>query len=137
MEVNIWAVIVTTIVLFAINGLWYSVLFGKQWSSITGFDKMSPEEQELMKKKAGPMYGIQLVLTLFQTSVLAAFIHNSTMSGFWTALWIVAAFVLPTLVGATMWSGMEKKKMQMQMKIQAGAHIVSFIVAGIILSMWK
>lgn len=40
-DVNLWAVLVATAVYFAVGGLWFSVLFGKQWMKLS---KITMEE---------------------------------------------------------------------------------------------
>lgn len=138
MEVNIWAVLVCTVLAFALGGVWYSVLFGKQWMQITGFDKMTDVEKAAAGKKAGPMYGIQLVLTLFQVYVLAYFIHHwDTTGGVHFTLLLIASFIMPTLIGAVMWSGKPGRLIRMQLLIQASYQLVSFTIVGYILSIWK
>lgn len=61
-EVNFWAVIAATVVMFAIGAFWYMVPFGKTWGKIHGFDKLSKKEQERQQKAMGPWYGAQLVV---------------------------------------------------------------------------
>ena len=74
MEVNIWAVLAGTAVMFAVGALWYSVPFQKAWGRIHGFDKLSEKEQQALMKDMGMTYGIQLVVTVITAYVLAHFL---------------------------------------------------------------
>ncbi len=138
MGVNIWAVVVTTVVAYVIGAIWYSVLFQKQWMEVTGANKRSPEEMKKMAKEAGPFYVVQLLITLLQVYVLARFINQAAdTNGLETAIWIFAGFILPTLVGAVMWTGAERSLMKKQIGIQLGCQIVTVVVMGAILGMWR
>lgn len=138
MDINIVAVIVTTLVAFAIGAIWYSVLFQKQWMEITGATKRSPEEMKKMQKEAGPFYLLQFIVTLLQVYVLAHVIQNiPEISGVEVALWVFAGFILPTLFGAVMWTGIEKRLMKKQIMIQLGCQAVTLVAMGLILGMWQ
>ena len=92
MQLNYLAIIVATVVQFAIGAIWYSLFFNKLWAKIHGFDKLPKEVQKKMMKEMGPFYGIQALVTLITSFVLAIFItylpHDwnvYAMAGF---LWI-------------------------------------------------
>jgi len=128
MSINIWAVIVTTLIAYVIGALWYSLLFQKQWMEITGSLNKSKEEMKRMQKE----------VTFLEAYVLAWFIGNvQNISGIDTALLIFAGFVLPTLMSAVIWTGTPKRLMRKQILIQLGCQAVTFAVMGLILGMWK
>jgi len=74
MQMLVLAIVLATIAQFIIGALWYSLLFGKLWGRIHGFDKLPKETQQKMVKEMGPFYGIQLLVTIITTIVLAIFI---------------------------------------------------------------
>ncbi len=84
------------------------------------------------------LHVIQLVLVLFQAYVLAHYIQGwQYASGVENALWIWAAFVMPTVAGCSMWTNDSRKMVWARFLIQAGYQLVLFVMFGLILSMWK
>ena len=113
MEFNIVAIILATVVQFIIGALWYSVLFGKLWGRIHGFDTLTKEAQKKLQKEATPFYVVQLIMTVITTVVLYIFIvflpHDWNIYALAGFFWL--GFVLPTQVSAVMFGGTEKKWM--------------------------
>ncbi len=91
-----------------------------------------------MQKTAGPLYAVQFLLTLFQVLVLAHLIADTELvSGLERALWIWAAFVIPTMAGAVMWTNENKKLKWARFLIQGGYQLVLFTVFGLLLQFWR
>ena len=91
-----------------------------------------------MQKSAGPLYGVQFFLTLFQVFVLAHLIADTKLvGGLERSLWIWAAFVIPTLAGAVMWTNENSKLKWARFLIQGGYQLVLFILFGLLLQYWK
>jgi hypothetical protein len=59
-----------------------------------------------------------------------------TAGGIERALWIWAAFVIPTLAGAAMWTNEGKSLKWARFLIQGGYQLVMFAVYGILLQFW-
>ena len=60
---NILIILGVSLLQIVISAFWFSpLLFGKFWMTVTGFDKMSPEQQKEAAKSVGPSYGIQAML---------------------------------------------------------------------------
>lgn len=105
-EVNVWAALAATVVMFMIGGFWYAVPFGKFWGKIHGFEKLSKAKQEEMQKAMGPWYGLQLVVTLISAYVLAVLIGLlPEQSPYLVAFLVWLGFVLPTEVSAMIFGG--------------------------------
>ena len=138
LPVNYIAIVVGAVLSMVIGAVWYGPLFGKKWLEIVGATEATLEARKKMQKEAGPLYGIQFVLTLFQVLVFAHLIADTTrVGGVERALWIWAAFVIPTLAGAVMWTNEPNKIKRARFLIQGGYQLVIFIVFGLLLEFWK
>lgn len=138
MTINFLAVLACGIWSMILGFIWYGPLFGKKWMQIIGADAESKKEREEMQKSAGPLYGIQFVLSLFQAYVLAYYIAGwQDASGIENALWIWAAFVVPILAGNAMWNNDSKEISWARFLIQAGYQLLLFVSFGFILGTWR
>lgn len=136
--INYLAIIVGAVLSMVIGALWYGPLFGKKWLEIIGATDKDLEARKKMQKTAGPLYVVQFVLTLFQVLVLAHLIADTTkVGGLERSLWIWAAFVMPTLAGAVMWTNETGKMKRARFLIQGGYQLTIFIVFGLLLQFWK
>lgn len=135
MELNYLAILLAVAAQFGIGFLWYGPLFGKIWGKIHGFDKLSKETQQKMMKEMGPYYGVQLLVTVVTTIVLAIFIENLPgwnplgMAGFF---WL--GFVVPAQVSSVIFSNTPKEWIPTKIALQAGAAFVCYMAAAAILS---
>lgn len=138
MQVNFLAILLATVVQFIIGAVWYSVLFGKLWGKIHGFDKLPKATQDKLAKSMGPFYGLQALVTLITSIVLALFItylplwNAYAMAGFF---WI--GFVFPAQVSAVIFSNTERKWMISKIAVQTGASLLCLEAAAIILHLLK
>lgn len=138
MEINYLAVFACGVVSMILGFVWYGTLFGNKWIEIIGADAKDLAARKEMQKKAGPLYAIQFVLTLFQAYVLAHYIQgSSSVSGLENAFWIWAAFIMPIVAGASMWNNDTKKIAWSRFLIQTGYYLVLFVIFGLILSYWQ
>ena len=88
---------------------------------IIGVDPTDPEAMKKMQTSTGILYLTQFLLTLFQVLVLAHLIADTkTVGGLERALWIWAAFVIPTLAGAVMWTNETGRLKWARFLIQGG-----------------
>jgi hypothetical protein len=138
LNINYYAVAAGAIISMVVGALWYGPLFGNVWMKIIGVDASDIEERKKMQKGAGPLYGVQFVLTLFQVLVLAHLIADTTrVGGIERALWICAAFVIPTLAGAVMWTTEAPKMKWTRFLVQGGYQVTMFTIYGLLLQFWK
>ena len=136
--VNYWAVITGAVLSMIIGAIWYGPLFRKKWMEIIGSNPEDKEAMQKMQKSAGPLYVVQFVLTIFQVLVLAHLVADTKIAGgLERALWIWAAFVIPTLAGAVMWTNETNRLKWMRFLIQGGYQLVIFTVFGLLLQFWK
>lgn len=137
LTVNYWAIATGAILSMAIGFVWYGPIFGKKWLDIIGMTNADMEARKKMQKSAGPLYGVQFLLTLFQVLVLAHLIADTQLvGGLERSLWIWAAFVIPTLAGAVMWTNENGKRKRARFLIQGGYQMVMFVIYGLLLQFW-
>ncbi|MEK7645070.1 MAG: DUF1761 domain-containing protein [Patescibacteria group bacterium] len=140
MEINHWIVLGCAVLSMVVGGLWYGPLFGKQWMALMGGTDNCVGGNGAMWKKMMPLYLIQFVLTLFQLYVLVYMVtaaeYAFTTSSVATALWLWAAFIMPTVAGATMWTGDTTSAKWSKFLIQAGYQFVIAALFGIIFGMY-
>ena len=105
---------------------------------IIGVDPTDTEAMKKMQTSTGIFYLTQFLLTLFQLLVLAHLIADTKIvGGLERAFWIWAAFVIPTLAGAVMWTNEPGRLKWSRFLIQGGYQLVVFIVFGLLLQFWK
>lgn len=137
MEINYFAVLVCGVLAMVLGYIWYGPLFGKKWLEVIGATDLDLEKRREMQKRAGKLYFIQFALALFQVWVLANYIKGwQEASGVENALWIWAAFVVPTLAAGSMWNNDSAKVSWARFLIQAGYNLVLFVLFGLILGAW-
>ncbi len=108
--INFWAILLCGVVSMVLGGLWYGPLFGKSWMREMGFDKMSPEALEAMKKKAmrtaypQQFLGALLMAYVF-AHVLFMFETDTVTLGLQGAFWMWLGFIVPVKYGEKLWGG--------------------------------
>jgi hypothetical protein len=136
--VNYWAIAAGAVLSMLIGAIWYGPIFGKKWMEVAGFDAADLEARKKMQKAAGPLYAVQFLLTLFQVLVLAHLVADTKIAGgLERSLWIWAAFVIPTLAGAVMWTNEKGNLKWARFLIQGGYQLIMFITFGLLLQYWK
>jgi hypothetical protein len=136
-EVNVLAIIAVAIVNMLIGGLWYSsILFGKQWSKLMGWGKISKQQMAKIKKDANKGYAGEFINSLIMAWVFALFMNFFWITNIDTAMRIAglfwAGFVFPVMMGSVFWENRPIKLMW----INAGYRLVSMLVMSIILTVW-
>ena len=137
--INYLAVVAAARDSMAIGSVWYGPLFGKTWMRLSG---ITPEKIDSAKATGrGKTYAMVLVGSLVMSDVLAhAIVFASAyfrmggipaglMAGFWN--WL--GFIAPVTLGAVLWEG----KSWSLWLLMNSYYLVSLLVMGIILSVWK
>ena len=138
MEINYLAIFVCAVLAMGVGSVWYGPLFGKKWLEVVGATAEDLEARKEMQKRMIPLYVTQFLLVLFQVWVLAYYIGGwKEVSGLGNALWIWAAFVMPTVAAASMWNNDSAKVSWARFLIQAGYQLVVFVMFGLILGAWN
>lgn len=136
--INYWAVLVCAALSMALGFVWYGPIFGKKWMEIVKATEADEARRAEMMRGVWKLYIVQFLLTLFQAYVLAYYIAGwQAASGVENALWIWAAFIMPTVAGSAMWNNDSAKISWARFLIQGGYQLILFILFGLILGMWK
>jgi len=133
--INYLAVLVTAIVIFMLGGLWYSkALFANRWMALQG--KTMAEIEASGAKPSAIMFVQVFVCGLIIAYVVAVienhFVNLTVMRGAMIGilLWLVA--------GATSYAtalfSYERRALWM---INSGYNLVSMVLAGIVLAVWR
>jgi hypothetical protein len=131
--INYWAVLGGAIFLFVMGMIWYGPLFGKVWMKIMGAEHMSKEEMAKMQKQMMPMYALQVLLGLFTSYVMYAFVTMSGM-GVMMGFWVWLGFTMPMAAGS-MWDTQKGMKMK-KFLITAGYQLVTLLALAWAYTMW-
>ena len=136
-HVNYLAVLVTGVLIFMLGGLWYSpVLFAKRWIALQG------KTEDQMKAEAATanmplMYGSAVIASLITAYVMAIivprFAPGSLMGGMHIALFCWLGFAGATTYTTALFSGKPKQLWL----IDSAYNLVSFLIAGAILAVWR
>lgn len=134
-HVNYLAILVSGAAIFVLGGLWYSVLFKKPWVALMGIS------EEKMKEGSGGAMPFLLVLAflcgLMSAYILAIVINHfapfSILRGAMVGLFCWVGFAAPTSFATAIFS-MTPKRLWF---INSSYNLISFILAGIILSVWR
>src|SRR5687768_1095810 len=135
--INYLAVLVGGLVIFMLGGLWYSpVLFAKPWIALMG------RTEEELRAKAAASSMPAMYLTVFLCGLISAFVLAVVIDRFGAVTagagalvgmlcWL--GFAGATSFGSSLFS-FEPRKLWL---INSGYNLVSFIIAGVILAVWR
>lgn len=133
-HVNWLAVLVAAIAIFILGAIWYSkVLFANKWIQSHGINVTDPD----MRKGLGQMMVTSFILMLITTIGLALLIVRldlrETISGVKIGLATGVCFAFTSVSIAYLY---QKKPFAAHI-IDGGYHIVGYIIAAVILCMWR
>lgn len=132
-QINFVAVLVSGFIIFGLGGLWYSpVLFAKPWMSV-----VEKTEEELKKGSKPANYVTAFLQGLISAYVLAIIIEwgqaATIATGAWVGFMCWFGFAGPPALVHNIFGGRPQKLWV----IDSGYTLVSFIISGIILALWK
>lgn len=134
MHLNYVAILLAAAVQFILGAVWYMPLFGQLWGKIHGIDTVSKEERQKMMKGMGPLLGVQFVMTLVTTIVLAIFLaYQPTWNAYAMAGFFWIGFVVPTQVSAVLFGGTNPKWVVIKIAIMAGGSLLCLEAAATLL----
>ena len=133
MQFHLFGIIVSAVVMFALGGLWYSpMLFANPWARESG----TPDEHNPDRKAQLRFFAILLVLLMLAAAVLDC-ILSSWAPGQGLNHGLAVGFIGGVLAAAVI--GMDTLFERKSIKlfcINAGYYLLSFCVAGAILSLF-
>ena len=124
------AVVVSTIIAFAVGGLWYSkALFGRAWLEEVGLTEAAVNSANMPKT-----FGGTFILQFLAVTVLAALLgpDSSWLTGLEAGL-LISVFWIATAYGITYL--FEQRSIRLFL-INAGYNIVLFAMVGTIIGAW-
>ena len=133
-HVNYLAMCVGAVAIFILGGLWYSpLLFAKRWIAL-----QSKTEEELRAGGAGAMQYVQvffcgLVVSWALAVLLNHFINLTLVRGIGVAVLSWVGFTAATSYGTALFS----QKPKALWLIDSGFNLVSFVLAAVILTLWR
>lgn len=135
-QVNYLAVLTCGVVIFILGGLWYSpLLFAKKWMALMG---ITEADIKAAAKKSMPIqYLTVFICGLFSAWVLAVVVnHFQNLSAPRGAM--IGAFCWLGFAGATSFgTALFSMKPKQLWLINSGYNLVSFVIAGVILAVWR
>jgi hypothetical protein len=135
MKIKYPAVIVATLVHFALGGLWYSLLFRNKFIELINW---SPQKlQQVQNESHAKEMVIAFVMSLLLVYILAHFVQytkaTSVMGGIQTAFWLWLGFVVTTHVPTVIFEGRSFGLFLINVSYQ----FVGCALAGVILAIWR
>jgi hypothetical protein len=133
--INYGAVFVSAVAGMIIGAIWYSPsVFGKIW--MKGSKISSQKISKAKNKGMGKLYLIAFLGSIVMACVLASFLAyvaaTTVSDALELSLWIWAGFVLPLLLGGTLW----KRESWGAYLVNVVYQLVNIVVMSIILTLW-
>ena len=91
--VNVWAVLVATIVYFALGAAWYMVL-SKPWMAAVGFTR-----EQLEQGSSPAIFDVTFLLEVIAVFTLAVILGNSTLGGIGGGYHAIALTIAGAILG--------------------------------------
>ena len=138
-QVNYLAVLVAGVAIFILGGLWYSLLFKNPWMRLMDIteEKMKAQMATMPKSMMPMMYGMALItglLTAWVMAIVVAHFGNySALRGAEVGALCWLGFAAATSYATAIFS-MQPKALWL---INSAYNLVSFVVAGIIVAVWR
>jgi hypothetical protein len=138
--INYLAVLVAGIVIFVLGGLWYSpVLFAKRWIALQG------RTEEQMRAQAAAANMPVMYLSAFICGFVTAWVMALILAHFASSMNLNAGY--GALIGFMSWLGFAATssyatalfsgKPKQLWLIDSSYNLVSFVLAGMILAVWR
>lgn len=128
-NVDVWAVLLAAISTFVLGGLWYGPLFGKAWMRASGMT-----EEKSRAANTGLVFGVSFGLQLVSALVLSMLIgpEADVIFGLMAGGAVGVAWVAPALGVVYLF----EQRSLVHWAINAGYHVISFLIMGAILGAW-
>ena len=126
------AVLVAALASYLLGAIWYGPIFGNAWKKLTGIPEMKPTPSAMILGFAGSFL-MSFVLAhalVFAGAYMAA---GGTSAGLMCGFWNWLGFIAPVTLGVVIY---EKKSWKLWL-LNNSYWLISLLVMGVILSVWK
>lgn len=131
---NQLALLVSAILQWLIGGLWYSLLFKKQWIALTGF--VRPENGERPKGAAVGMV-VSFIVSYILSLILAHVVIWSGADNFASGVLVGFICWLGFIAGPLLAQQIYEQKPARLWAINAGYWLISLLASGGLLAVWR
>ena len=128
-------IIAGAVATFVFGALWYTVVFGRKWSSLMGFTA-----EQSARAKEGGMAGkmvimfLMNILTVLSVAYLLPQLFILSYSEFTTAIFVVwLGFTFPIMMGPYLWEGKSWKLVV----LNVAYSLISFKIIAAIIYFWQ
>ncbi len=132
---NYWAILVATIVFWALGAVWFMVLFKKTWQG--GMAKLGVKIQKPTPSEMQKKFVISFLLNVVRVWGMAAIVSSlqimSIQPAIFLGLLVGICFAGASMASKSLW---ENRGLKLTL-IEVGYHIVGFIISAIILALWQ
>ncbi len=130
------ALFIGTLTQFVVGAIWYTPLFGKLWGKIHGFDKLDKKTQQKMMSEMGPLFGVQLLVTIITSIVLVVLrTQLPNYSLVMLTFWIWVGFIVPAHVSGILFSNTKREWMLTKSLVMVGGSFASLLAGALAVSM--
>ena len=135
MPINILAVIAAALASFLLGGPWYSdALFKKAWMRAAGRDAAALEPGSKQQKHPAYVFGVSFVFALIAAFVFALWLGPNPPLGYALGRGLLAgAGLVATSFGINY---LFSARSMVLWAIDAGYHVVQFVLFGLVLGLW-
>jgi hypothetical protein len=131
-DINWVAIVVATIVSMVIGAVWYSpALFSKAWMEDTKKKDMDPTQG------ATAGYVVATIANLISGYVMARILATANAASIGEGLMVAFLLWLAFMAGPTLMNFMFEGRPMRLFNINAGMYLVSMLVMGAILAVWR
>lgn len=132
-DINIWAVLLSTIIFMAIGSVWYSPkVFYNTWVKLNGLDEAKMKGASPMKAMGGMFIGA--FVTCYILAHVVSYAQADTfMEGLQTGFWMWLGFIGAVTIGDVLFAQRSWKVWF----ITNGYNLISLLCAGVVLALWK
>ena len=136
MEANYLAIFVGAIINMIIGSLWFSpIMFGKTWMKLSGI--MPGKNDKNMKSKMMKAYIGSFIVSLVMACVLSYFIILANATTFASGALIGLLAGIGFVVTSTASSYLFESKPFKLYLLTVGYYVISYVIIGGILAIWK
>lgn len=133
-EINYLAVLVAAIAVFMLGALWYGPLFGKAWLAA---QTVTEEELKATGESMAKVMGLNFAGYVVMALTMGLFVWHLNPPGLAEGLWLGAVagigFALPHTLSSVLYS---TNRMGL-FWVNGGYQLVSFLLMGAILTLWR